>query len=318
MYLKTQLYESISLRDKEKEAKIYETLRCVSKFNDNECIRLLDSLKEDYLKRIVYIAYLTKSKKNLIDSLSSIENCLQRVDWHTNLLVTQLISTIARTFFETKQNETQINNFVNQFRELPSLDEKFEFYKSFVTSLKSEFSTHWTETNSPKETIDLANKCLERMLISKVYRNAMFPNGEIDHFRDTKVSECFSELAKSITPSHPLIGISKVYENECPWLPAQLELRRLNVYKTPEDKLDCIKKCLLIIQNMLAIAKSPVCADDLHPVLIFVIIKANPPTFLSNVQYIEGYFGSQLESEDYYWAQFKFAFSYIKANMLNK
>lgn len=29
-----------------------------------------------------------------------------------------------------------------------------------------------------------------------------------------------------------------------------------------------------------------------------------------------GFYGSQLETEDYYWAQFIFAFSYIKANML--
>ncbi len=75
---------------------------------------------------------------------------------------------------------------------------------------------------------------------------------------------------------------------ECPWTAAQMELRKLNIYKTPKDKLECIHKCMLIIQNLLAIAKSPVCADDLHPVLIYVIIKANPPTFLSNVQYIEG------------------------------
>ncbi len=94
-----------------------------------------------------------------------------------------------------------------------------------------------------------------------------------------------------------------------------MELKRLNTYKTPQDKLACIKKCMLTIQNLLAIAKSPVCADDLNPVLIYVIIKANPSTFLSNVQYIEGFYGAQLESEDYYWAQFKFAFSYIKANM---
>ena len=77
---------------------------------------------------------------------------------------------------------------------------------------------------------------------------------------------------------------------ECPWTAAQMELKRLNIYKTPQDKLACIKKCMITIQNLLAIAKSPVCADDLHPVLIFVIIKANPPTFLSNVQYIEGKF----------------------------
>lgn len=159
---------------------------------------------------------------------------------------------------------------------------------------------------------------LERIVIPKVYRYTMFPNGEIDQYRDLKVSECFSELSNMITPSHPLIGIPAIYENECPWTAAQTELRRLNIYKTPQDKLECIKKCMLTIQNLLSIAKSPVCADDLHPVLIYVIIKANPPTFLSNVQFIEGYYGNRLESEDYYWAQFIFAYSYIKANMINK
>ena len=67
-----------------------------------------------------------------------------------------------------------------------------------------------------------------------------------------------------------------------------MELKRLNIYKTPQDKLTCIRRCMFAIQNLLAIAKSPVCADDLHPVLIYVIIKANPHSFLSNVQYIEG------------------------------
>lgn len=162
----------------------------------------------------------------------------------------------------------------------------------------------------------IGNINLERLVITRVYRYTLFPNGEIDQFRDTKVSECLAELANIITPSHPLIGIPAIYENECPWPFAQMELCRLNIFRTPQDKLECIKKCMLTIQNLLAIAKSPVCADDLHPVLIYVIIKANPPHFLSNVQFIEGFYGSQLESEDYYWAQFMFAFSYIKANMI--
>ena len=37
--------------------------------------------------------------------------------------------------------------------------------------------------------------------------------GEIDHYRDSKVSECFSELANVITPSHHLIGIPLIYQN---------------------------------------------------------------------------------------------------------
>ena len=118
----------------------------------------------------------------------------------------------------------------------------------------------------------------------------------------------------SIEPSHPLIGIPKIYHGEAPWLAAQAVIKRINAYKTPKDKLNCIRKCMDTIQNLLAIAKSPVCADDLTPVLIFVIIKANPPLFSSTVQYIENFYGRDLE-QDFHWAQFMFAYSYIKAKM---
>ncbi len=126
-----------------------------------------------------------------------------------------------------------------------------------------------------------------------------------------------NNLSGVITPSHPQIAIPQIYYHESPWNSAQVELKRINAYKTPQDKLNCIKKCIDSIQNLLALAKSPVCADDIQPVLIFVIIKANPPTFLSTVQYIEAFFGTQLEQE-FYWSQFMFAFSYIKANMLQR
>jgi len=221
---------------------------------------------------------------------------------------------LTRLFLESADQDAQLNAFTAQFRQLPSIDEKFDLYRSYTAQLKATIKPIWA--NCQLEIMELGNINLERLVITRVYRSAMFPNGEVDQFRDTKVQECFSELASVITPSHPLIGIPAIYENECPWIAAQEELSRLNIFKTPRDKLDCVKKCLLTIQNLLGLAKSPVCADDLHPVLIYVIIKANVAGFLSNVQFIEGYYGSQLESEDYYWAQFMFAFSYIKAKMI--
>ena len=228
----------------------------------------------------------------------------------------QLASVVTRIFLETKENEQTVYGFVQNFRQLVAVDEKFDLFKKCLQTLYADFDAIWNGCD--EEMLQLGHLYMERLLMSKVYTFAMFPNGEIDHYRDSKVSECFAELANVMTPAHPLIGIAPIYHQECPWTAAQMELRRLNIYKTPQDKLACIHKCLITIQNLLAIAKSPVCADDLHPVLIYVIIKANPPTFLSNVQYIEGFYGSQLESEDYYWAQFIFAFSYIKAKMLNR
>lgn len=315
MYLKSQLFEAIGLGDKEKEAHLYETMRCISSFNDLDCQRLLRSLRKDYMRRAVYITYLTKSKQNILFSLNLVEKQLQKTELHQKLSTHHLASVVTRLFLESKENEKIVTKFVQNFKHLEALDEKFQLFKNCFQSLINELDN--TLEGCPDSMFDLSHLYMERMLMSKVYTYAMFPNGDVDHFRDQKASECFKELAKSITPAHPLIGVNEIYHQECPWIAAQVELRRLNIYKTPQDKLSCIKKCLDTIQNLLGIARSPVSADDIHPVLIYVIINANPPTLLSNVQYIEGFYGSQLESEDYYWAQFKFAFSYIKAKMLN-
>ncbi len=314
MHLQTLLYEAISLQDTEKQAQLHETIRCVSPFADHDCYKLLRALKKDYQRRIYYVTYLTRSKQNILYCLNLVDKLLQRTRWHQSLRSTHLASTLTRLFLESADNEAQLNAFAFQFRQLPSIDEKFDLYRSFTAQLKAAIKPIWT--NCQPEIMESGNMNLERLVIARVYRAAMFPNGEVDQFRDTKVQECLSELASVITPSHPLIGIPAIYENECPWTAAQEELSRLNVFKTPRDKLECVKKCLLTIQNLLGLAKSPVCADDLHPVLIYVIIKANVAGFLSNVQFIEGYYGSRLESEDYYWAQFMFAFSYIKAKMI--
>lgn len=313
MYLKTQLFEAISNQEKDKEAQLYETIRCVSIFSDKDCRKLLRSLKSDYIKRMPYVTYLTKSKQNILHSINQIDKLQQRAKWYQLICNHNLTSVITRTFLD--EREKQITQFVLNFRQLATVDEKFDLFKQLIKLFKQDFNQIWSDCDT--DLIELSCICLERLIIPKVYRFAMYPNGEIDHFRDSKVFECFNELAQIITPAHPLIGIPQIYENECPWHAAQIELRRINIYKSPQDKLACIRKCLLTIQNLLGMAKSPVCADDLHPVLIYVIIKANPPTFLSNVQYIEGFYGNQLESEDYYWAQFIFAFSYIKANMLS-
>ena len=311
MFLKTQIFEAINLQDKEKECQLYEAMRCISIFNDSDCRKLLRSLKKDYYRRISYMTYLTKSKQNLISSINLIDKLVQRSENLQKKYTNHLASVVARIYLESK--EARMQPFITEFKTLITVDEKFSLFKSFISELKSkDFNLIWT--GCPGEFSKLGNLCLERLLMARVFKYAMYPNGEIDNYRDTKLSECLRDLV--ISPYEKLIGVSSVYENECPWIPAQIELKRLNVYKTPQDKLACIRKCIVTIMNLLGIAKSPVCADDLNPVLIYVIIKANPPAFLSNVQYIEGYFGKNLEFEDYYWAQFMFAFSYIKACLL--
>ena len=144
MYLKTQLYEAISLQDKEKEAQLCETIRCVSMFTDHDCYKLLRALKKDYNRRVYYLTYLTKSKQNILYSLNLIEKLLQRAKSHQSLYSNHLTAVVTKMFLETKENEAQINVFVNSFRQLPSVDEKFDSYKSFVDQLKISIKPVWS------------------------------------------------------------------------------------------------------------------------------------------------------------------------------
>lgn len=218
MYLKTQLYDAISLQDKEKEAQLYETMRCVAIFTESECYKLMRSLKRDYARRLFYMTYLTKSKQSVIYSSHLVDKLTRRAEWHQSLCTHRLAAQVTRLFLETRENEQLMYRFVNECRQLVAVDEKFDLFKKYIGQLKRDYDAVWSASGggggSGDDTlIKLGHVCLERLVLAKVYSCVMYPNGEIDHYRDSKVSECFNELANVITPSHPLIGIAPIYLN---------------------------------------------------------------------------------------------------------
>ncbi|XP_075225901.1 GTPase-activating protein and VPS9 domain-containing protein 1-like [Lycorma delicatula] len=124
-----------------------------------------------------------------------------------------------------------------------------------------------------------------------------------------------NKLSKVITPSHKDLRIPKMYYYECPWPSAQADIAAISAYKTPRDKLYCVFHCCTTIMNLLSLAsdRSVPAADDLIPVLVYVLIKANPPSLLSTIQYINSFYGSRLEGEvRYWWVQFCSAIEFIK------
>lgn len=67
--------------------------------------------------------------------------------------------------------------------------------------------------------------------------------------------------------------------------------------------------------NLLRMAneKSVPAADDFMPVFIFVLIKANPCSLLSTVQYVNSFYEKRLGGEEqYWWMQFTAAIEFIK------
>lgn len=64
---------------------------------------------------------------------------------------------------------------------------------------------------------------------------------------------------------------------------------------------------------MITLNNQQVGADDMFPILVYVIIKANPPNLLSTIQYIRSFYESRASGEaSYWWAQFNIAVEFIK------
>ncbi|KAJ5086600.1 hypothetical protein NUU61_007907 [Penicillium alfredii] len=68
---------------------------------------------------------------------------------------------------------------------------------------------------------------------------------------------------------------------------AQQELLKINGYRAPRDKVICILNCCKVIFGLLRnTKKGDTSADAFVPLLIYVVLHANPDHLVSNIQYI--------------------------------
>ncbi|PPQ98935.1 hypothetical protein CVT24_003562 [Panaeolus cyanescens] len=95
---------------------------------------------------------------------------------------------------------------------------------------------------------------------------------------------------------------------------AQQELLKINHYKAPRDKLICILNCCKVIFGLIRHLNKEEGADSFVPILIFVVLKANPEHLLSNVEFINRFRNPEkLQSEaGYYLSSLMGAVSFIE------
>jgi len=96
---------------------------------------------------------------------------------------------------------------------------------------------------------------------------------------------------------------------------AQQELLKINHYKAPRDKLICILNCCKVIFGLIRHLQKEEGADSFVPILIFVVLKANPDHLLSNVEFINRFRNpGKLQSEaGYYLSSLTGAVSFIES-----
>ncbi|KAF7998054.1 hypothetical protein HCN44_009452 [Aphidius gifuensis] len=312
-FLQLQLSEAINLQDRPLIARLHETLRCVRLFNDEGCKKLFLSLKDDYQKRSPYIAYLIRCKQGLLSTLAHLERLGERVKCDRDAVNSHLVALCVHVYLEKREN--QILKFCDEFQKLEVSDEKQDFVDNFLLKINSDMEIDAIWQSASDGQLELARMVVERTVMARIYQYALYPNGDGDVNRDQLLYDHIKKLSKIVTPNHKDLKITKIYHYECPWPSAQAELAVISAYKTPRDKLQCVFRCATTIMNLLSMAserRTPA-ADDLMPVLVYVIIKTNPPSLLSTVQYVDSFYGNRLEGEEqYWWTQFYSAIEFIK------
>nr|XP_034194503.1 GTPase-activating protein and VPS9 domain-containing protein 1 [Osmia lignaria]XP_034194504.1 GTPase-activating protein and VPS9 domain-containing protein 1 [Osmia lignaria] len=312
-FLQLQLAEAINLQDRSLIAHLHETLRCVRLFNDDGCRKLFKSLREDYQKRSPYIAYLIRCRQGLLSTLAHLDRLCVRVKCDRDAVNNHLVSVCVRVFLEKR--ESLLLRFCDEFKKLTLADEKQDLVDNFLSKVHAKMDNDPIWQCASENQLTLARVVVERTVMARVYHNALYPNGDGDLYRDQLLHDHIRKLAKVVTPNHKDLRIPKIYHYECPWPWAQAELAVISAYKTPRDKLQCVFRCATTIMNLLSMAteRGIPAADDLIPVLVYVIIKTNPPSLLSTIQYVDSFYGNRLEGEEqYWWTQFCSAIEFIK------
>jgi len=311
--LTVMLAQAINQQDRSAAAQLRETLRCLSQFDKDDCAKLVRSLKEEYRRRSPYIAYLVRSRQGLLVSLATLEKISNRMETEQRMCSKFLISVCVRLFLERRDEELQ--QLKAQFSATNLMDEKTELVVQFLNRLWNSLEQEPMLAATNDQQRSEARKAVERAIFSQIYIYALYPNQEADASRDLVLQQHIARLGEVVTPNHRDLKIPRRYQYECPWPAAQAELRRLAAFKMPADKVHCISRVSSIIMNLLSLAqdKAVPAADDFVPVLVFVIIKANPPSLLSTVQLVDNFYRDRLCGEEcYWWMQFVGAVEFIK------
>ena len=93
------------------------------------------------------------------------------------------------------------------------------------------------------------------------------------------------------------------------------ELLKINHYRAPRDKIICILNCCKVIFGLIRHLGKEENADAFVPLLILVLLRANPPHLVSNVEYILRFKNPHRPSSeaDYYLSSLSGAISFIES-----
>ncbi|CAG8538747.1 9642_t:CDS:10 [Paraglomus brasilianum] len=210
-----------------------------------------------------------------------------------------------------------VKSFEKEFARKPwTVNEQIKIIHDFLEfiTLKMRETEMWQ--NSSEQEFENAREGMEKLVMNRIFTLTFTPaiKGPVttdDRERDDILHQRI-QIFRWVREQHLDIPITRNNESFLNF--AKSELLKINNYKAPRDKLICILNCCKVIFGLLRLVDEDEGADKFLPVLIFVVLRANPPDLVSNVQYISRFRNpDKLVSEaGYYLSSLMGAISFIE------
>ena len=163
----------------------------------------------------------------------------------------------------------------------------YNCFNDYITIVRSFILKDPIFKKDPEIEIELIVERIDDHIMKKIY-NEIFPKTPID--KDISFYEQCVRLSW-ITPAH--LDIKKIYVNELKY--AIDFVRKIDEGKSVYDKLIYIASAHNTINNTIKFSSgkdTDAGAEELSPIFQYIIIKAQPRRFFSNIYYLKNYFGT--------------------------
>eukprot|EP00049_Salpingoeca_infusionum_P003724 m.70137 g.70137 ORF g.70137 m.70137 type:complete len:449 (-) comp12249_c3_seq1:441-1787(-) len=185
----------------------------------------------------------------------------------------------------------QLRTFIDRFDdEGPTLSvtSQSELVQQFYQDMEDRLYSHDVYSSATDEQRDSVMLGIERHLTHHIY-HIVFRHLKEEDEEDVKFYNKVKQL-RWIRPHHLDAAIDMLNEEVVKEVDAaQDELLTIDAMRAPQDKLRCIQTCAQTVFSILRKSASTQAAgaDDFLPALIFVLIKAHPSRFKSNLKFIQ-------------------------------
>ena len=165
-------------------------------------------------------------------------------------------------------------------------------FNDFLDHARMLFSKLPSWKHETEERVMSARDNLERYIMNRIAEVA---------FNTVQVSDQDNLLAtrmKLLSFIGPeALEIKESLRNDMVLALARDELRKMNSYRTPSEKVECIVKCAAVIFSSLNLARGKdgknddqiAGADDFLPMFIYVVLKSDVPKLVSNCEFISSF-----------------------------